>query len=457
MTRPAHHVFANRNPSQPLSPEVTITALRRRIEFERREWQTPRGVDGYRFLIMTIVVAAAAAIGCSRNSDLSQQTQAKSRGNPASDATATANAEDATESKEGEQGSSTSEVFRIPAELFEVEVVAKSEKAAATSLSTAKVCQIAGALFGTDPSKVEPSTSLADLGGDELDVVDLVLELEDHFDVTISDNRITAVIGDDDWQAGLSKLTMLKLGELVDQLLGRGDLDVATAPTGDAKIVPDGMVFRPEFRTKHGDVLAGTAFAVSLPGNDRTILLSALHLLGPAGGLESDIPASEVAGAVSHVRLEPCFGFARTIDFPARAIPIDNAAPLGEESEAGDIMAFWIPGDAKVHPADFSTEELQRGRRVWLATAVGGADPAKRLHAATVTYLRDGLLYYTYDDNEISLRATSGAPILDANGDVIAINLGGGAQDSQLTGVGNPVVNFKPHLEKAIGPMREAR
>ena len=80
-----------------------------------------------------------------------------------------------------------------------------------------QVCRIAAELLGVNAADVEPSTSLGELGADELDTIELIMELEDHFDVTIPDEAISDVTGDDDWQTGTDRLTMVKLAEIVNQ------------------------------------------------------------------------------------------------------------------------------------------------------------------------------------------------------------------------------------------------
>ncbi len=59
---------------------------------------------------------------------------------------------------------------------------------------TAKVCQLAAAQVATDPATVGPQTNfIADLNYDSLDVVDFTMNLEDAFDITVSDERANEV------------------------------------------------------------------------------------------------------------------------------------------------------------------------------------------------------------------------------------------------------------------------
>lgn len=59
---------------------------------------------------------------------------------------------------------------------------------------TAKVCHLAAAQVAADPATVGPATNfIADLNYDSLDVVDFTMNLEDAFDITVSDERANEV------------------------------------------------------------------------------------------------------------------------------------------------------------------------------------------------------------------------------------------------------------------------
>jgi len=93
----------------------------------------------------------------------------------------------------------------------------QSQSATSNEGTALQICRIAAELFGLNASDIKPSTSLGDLGADDLDVVELIMELEDRFDVSIPDKAITDVTGIDNWQAGINRLTMAKLADIVDQ------------------------------------------------------------------------------------------------------------------------------------------------------------------------------------------------------------------------------------------------
>ncbi len=74
------------------------------------------------------------------------------------------------------------------------------------------------AQMGADFEKVSSGTSLADLAADELDFVELIMELEDTFSISISDDVAEEMTGTADWQQGLKNVTVGKLANLVDRL-----------------------------------------------------------------------------------------------------------------------------------------------------------------------------------------------------------------------------------------------
>jgi len=84
------------------------------------------------------------------------------------------------------------------------------------SATVDRVCEIAAEQMGVGESKVDANTSLADLGADELDLVELVMELEDEFSIAISDAKIEQMSGGGDLSKGFGKLTMRDFAKLVD-------------------------------------------------------------------------------------------------------------------------------------------------------------------------------------------------------------------------------------------------
>jgi acyl carrier protein len=86
-----------------------------------------------------------------------------------------------------------------------------------TTATESEVCKIAAELLGVNRAKVGPETSLADLRADELDYVELVMALEEEFDVSIPDDEAEIMLGSEDWQQGMKNVTMRKLAATIDK------------------------------------------------------------------------------------------------------------------------------------------------------------------------------------------------------------------------------------------------
>ncbi len=232
-----------------------------------------------------------------------------------------------------------------------------------------------------------------------------------------------------------------------------GAVLVAAARDDVAPSVPDGFVLRPTFQTTRGDAPAGTAFAITLPGRPRAILLSALHLLGESGGLKEDIPAKDVPGALKGVVVSDCFDRRRPpIRLGKEVVSIPDAASFPGPSKAGDIVAILVPTDVKLETRRLAAKMPAKGDRVWLAAEVfAGAPKGRRLHPARIDGTEAGYLLYVFEEADIELVGTSGGPVLNAAGEVVAIHLSGGkTPDGKLLGGGNPASRFRPILEAAV-------
>lgn len=220
------------------------------------------------------------------------------------------------------------------------------------------------------------------------------------------------------------------------------------APSTAAPNIPRSSIHRPTFVTSEGEIDAGTAFAVRLSPGAQPIVVTALHLLGEAGGHPRDIPAAEAPKVLRRVVLLECFPpfTERTATGPVIAIP--DAAPLGVESNAGDVLAVRMPDARGIAALPIATDPPAEGAPIWLVAEVTFAeDDAPFMHRAIVIGQDpDGNLVYRYDAKEIDLVATSGAPVVNAAGEVVAINLGGGTERGETFGVGNPMTRVRPLL-----------
>ena len=95
-------------------------------------------------------------------------------------------------------------------------VTTAKERATLKEISTI----IAGQM-NVDKAKLQGTTSLTDLGYDDLDFVELIMELEEKFDIYISDEKFDALLESKDRVKGIKNVTLTKIADLVDSELAR--------------------------------------------------------------------------------------------------------------------------------------------------------------------------------------------------------------------------------------------
>jgi acyl carrier protein len=76
--------------------------------------------------------------------------------------------------------------------------------------TTGATRQLTAELLGVNYSDVKPTTTLGDLGCDDLDVVELIMEMEESFDISITDDEFEALGISKGW----SSVTILQLADL---------------------------------------------------------------------------------------------------------------------------------------------------------------------------------------------------------------------------------------------------
>ena len=225
----------------------------------------------------------------------------------------------------------------------------------------------------------------------------------------------------------------------------------SSAPVASSPETAQAAICRPIFRVSGRDLGAGTAFLLDAGRPDgRIFLVSAQHLFGPAGGLEADIAWSDMPSKVSAAACMALQTPALWQTGPAMAIPGAHAM---DQTALKDIAAFPIdprklPG--KPSPLRLAAEAPKVGDTVWLvAELVGGAPRGQRLHRATVTYAGADATEYRYDNAALQIRATSGAPMVNARGEVVGVNLGGGEYKGAMVGVADPLATVRKALIEA--------
>lgn len=236
-------------------------------------------------------------------------------------------------------------------------------------------------------------------------------------------------------------------------------LAFAAAPAALAATPPDvpvGFVARPAILTSAGGRYeAGTVFFAEI--NEQRVALTAHSLFGPAGGMAAQLAPEDLPKAIKEVRLTEAWTKA-TISPVSAPVVLVGAHPMDKDA-AGDVAMMLIPAgltSANHTPSaarPLAAANAKLGDTVWVAAPLlDGPEASARVHEAKVVQVDKSWLIYEYVEPGLNLVATSGAPVLDKEGKVVGINLGGGQDQGHLYGSAAPVDAFRSMVTAALPP-----
>lgn len=207
--------------------------------------------------------------------------------------------------------------------------------------------------------------------------------------------------------------------------------------------VSSNSIWRPFFFTDVGDQpiheIVGTGFGVKVDDHESPLLVTSLSLLGPEGGLTAAIEPERIDQAVREVIINEAFGVSDSVIQMGVPLRLDPAR-AGELpwSELGVVI---VPADhrgKRIRPLPFADSSPEVGETIWLATAVfGGAPASQTVHESVVTARGDqGQLRYRFVNPRLNLHAAAGAPLLNDDGEVVAMHQADTSADEVIAGTG---------------------
>lgn len=211
---------------------------------------------------------------------------------------------------------------------------------------------------------------------------------------------------------------------------------------------PQNTVFIPTFITGYDSYTAGTAFVCESPNGEKSLLLTAHHLLGSAGGFPTELNWDQLNRTIK-MTVGLSMDDSSTHVFSKRAILIQGARALDKAGFAEDLAAFELAPDKARPTLKLATQSPKVGDKVWLLGRLPGSSKLE-LVLGTVRSSTPKELRYEFDRGGIKLTGTSGAPVLNASGDVVAVNIGGGQREGKVVGIGNPLPSITALLTKAL-------
>jgi hypothetical protein len=197
---------------------------------------------------------------------------------------------------------------------------------------------------------------------------------------------------------------------------------------------PNDFVGGPEFNTTAGRQAAGTASVIKLKDGTQSYIVSARHLLGPDGGFKTQTAAKDVPAFVQSIRIESFSGGSQHYDVtgllvPATKLKADGGGPI-------DDMAIYQNHDAtpQNQAVTLADQAPAVGTPVWVVARVrGGVPEGQIMQSAKVTSNSEWIIIQ-FDNDGIITAGASGAPVLNAAGEVIGVYSGHSKKDGHMLG-----------------------
>lgn len=211
--------------------------------------------------------------------------------------------------------------------------------------------------------------------------------------------------------------------------------------------VPSHVVLKPTFMSGQDSFSGGTAFLCRVQGVPEPLLLTAHHLFGPACGLERDFTWQEVPQifvAVTGLSIaDPTKAITST-----RPMTIPGARGSDDQGYAHDLAAYRVDLPSVRATLHLSETQPKEGDTVYLHGRQRGKETLDML-PAIVQVSNETELVYAFVAKDIALAGTSGAPVLNQAGEVVALNVGGGESQGSILGMGNPAKSILKLLARA--------
>ena len=195
------------------------------------------------------------------------------------------------------------------------------------------------------------------------------------------------------------------------------------------------------FDQRHA-ITAGIAFLVEEQG--QRYMVTAYHVLGPAGGLKTRIAPRDVPREVKAI-VGLCLGDASTVIVGAPVLSVADARPFDEAGGEADLIFASVPGPGGPPGLKLADKLPKAGERVWLFLRLVDRD-RPTLYPATVSEATESYVQYAMDEPSLNLRASSGAPVLGKDGAVVAMHLSFGKKSDALVCIATPVTSIRKRL-----------
>lgn len=229
--------------------------------------------------------------------------------------------------------------------------------------------------------------------------------------------------------------------------------------------LPSMFIVRPIFTAGYDSSIGGYGFVVHspIPGpkGEQILFITALHVMDEIIKLKKidssdrnkNYSGRELPAMITEVSLFNVFSSNWMMNFLANAGPmlvLPNARTEDEEPYSDrDMAAFWVKDKGDLIPAKLAGEQPKKGDVIWQATRSEDGWGMK-LFKGVVAEITERSMVFIYEDASEKPKYTSGSPMINVNGEVVGIVVGGGCLKNERLGHANHVGNIRRHLASAL-------
>lgn len=225
--------------------------------------------------------------------------------------------------------------------------------------------------------------------------------------------------------------------------------------------LPHPFVVRPIFTSGADAAMAGYAFVVNLEDGNSPVLLTALHVMDEMikkKGIDctdenKNYTGKELPAVITEVNIYNVFAdnwMMAPLGTASPMLVLPNARTSDEEPYSDrDIAAFWVKVPRDLQPASLAQQTPSVGDPIWLV-ARPNKGSGKKLFKAVVVEITDRSMVFKYEKPGEKLKYSSGAPMVNKNGEAVGIIVGGGEFKKQSLGHANHVGNILKHLSESL-------
>jgi hypothetical protein len=186
--------------------------------------------------------------------------------------------------------------------------------------------------------------------------------------------------------------------------------------------IPAHVVFRPTFLTRDFSHTIGTGFLIEGKSSDSSFLVTVHHVFGPDGGLESELTGAHVPAVFPRA-----VGFSFDKDpmllTTDEGVPVFDARKADDNGAERDIALFRVRGWSAGKTLKFARKRPELNQEAWIVLR----DPVENemvFAKVVLAWMSETEFRYLIPDPHLNYTGASGAPVIDKNGDVIAMHVG---------------------------------